>query len=184
MSRVLGKRQLVPHPQAAWPPVDVGARLTQFSRSVLKLEYVVTGDIAQLVVPSAALPQRTDGLWKTTCFEAFATLDDGPAYLEANFSPARQWALYRFESYREGMQPALDLPAPEIFVEEHGSDRLAVVALMDLAPFGGKLPAKMGLSAVIEARDGTKSYWALAHPPGAPDFHAPDCFALELPPQD
>ena len=25
------------------------------------------------------------------------------------------------------------------------------------------------------------SYWALAHPPGKPDFHHPDCFALELP---
>jgi hypothetical protein len=38
-----------------------------------------------------------------------------------------------------------------------------------------------GLSAVIEEADGTKSYWALAHPSGEPDFHHPDCFALELP---
>ena len=36
--------------------------------------------------------------------------------------------------------------------------------------------------AVIEEKDGTKSYWALAHPPGEPDFHHPDCFALDLPP--
>ena len=33
---------------------------------------------------------------------------------------------------------------------------------------------------VIEELDGTKSYWALAHPPGKPDFHHPDCFALTL----
>jgi hypothetical protein len=39
-----------------------------------------------------------------------------------------------------------------------------------------------GLCAVIEEADGTISYWALAHPPGAPDFHHPDCFVLELPP--
>ena len=40
----------------------------------------------------------------------------------------------------------------------------------------------MGLCAVIEEKDGTKSYWALAHPPGdKPDFHDPACFALELP---
>ena len=39
----------------------------------------------------------------------------------------------------------------------------------------------MGLSAIIEETDGTKSYWALAHPPGEePDFHDPACFALEL----
>ena len=40
--------------------------------------------------------------------------------------------------------------------------------------------AKLALSAVIEELDGTKSYWALAHPPGKPDFHHPDCFALTL----
>jgi hypothetical protein len=40
----------------------------------------------------------------------------------------------------------------------------------------------VGLSAVIEETNGRKSYWALCHPPGKPDFHHPDCFALELPP--
>ena len=39
-----------------------------------------------------------------------------------------------------------------------------------------------GVSAVIEEADGTKSFWALAHPPGGPDFHHPACFTLELPP--
>lgn len=39
---------------------------------------------------------------------------------------------------------------------------------------------RVGLSAVIEETDGTKSYWALRHPPGPPDFHHPDCFAVEL----
>jgi hypothetical protein len=38
-------------------------------------------------------------------------------------------------------------------------------------------------SAIIEEEDGTKSYWALAHPrEGPPDFHHPSCFVLELPP--
>ena len=40
---------------------------------------------------------------------------------------------------------------------------------------------RLGLSAVIEEADGTKSYWALAHPPGSPDFHHADCFVVELP---
>jgi hypothetical protein len=34
---------------------------------------------------------------------------------------------------------------------------------------------------VIEETNGRLSYWALAHPPGKPDFHHSDCFALELP---
>ena len=39
---------------------------------------------------------------------------------------------------------------------------------------------EIGLSAVIEEVGSIKSYWALQHPPGRPDFHHPDCFALEL----
>ena len=41
---------------------------------------------------------------------------------------------------------------------------------------------RLGLSAVIEDTNGHKSYWALAHPPGKPDFHHADCFAYELSP--
>jgi hypothetical protein len=33
---------------------------------------------------------------------------------------------------------------------------------------------------VIEEVSGVFSYWALNHPPGEPDFHHPDAFALEL----
>jgi hypothetical protein len=40
----------------------------------------------------------------------------------------------------------------------------------------------LGLSAVLEEQDGTKSYWALAHPDGPADFHDPACFAAPLSP--
>ena len=39
----------------------------------------------------------------------------------------------------------------------------------------------LGLSVVLEERDGTKSYWALEHASDKPDFHASDCFAAKLP---
>ena len=58
------------------------------------------------------------------------------------------------------------------------------VAALDVAHLG--LPAdgpwRAGLSAVLEADDGTRAFWALAHPPGQPDFHHADAFALSLPP--
>ena len=41
---------------------------------------------------------------------------------------------------------------------------------------------QLGLSAVIEERDGAKSFWAMAHPEGAPDFHHRSCFAATLSP--
>ena len=37
------------------------------------------------------------------------------------------------------------------------------------------------LSAVLEEKDGTKSYWALAHGGDKPDFHDPGCFVARLP---
>ena len=43
---------------------------------------------------------------------------------------------------------------------------------------------QLALSAVIEEIDGTKSYWALAHAPGPPDFHNRDCFIATLPAPD
>ena len=42
----------------------------------------------------------------------------------------------------------------------------------------------MNLTAVIEEAGGVKSYWALAHPDGPPDFHNRDCFIAHLPPVD
>lgn len=121
-----------------------------------------------------APPARTDGLWKTTCFELFVKPEESDGYYEFNFSPSGAWAAYAFEGYRAGMRD-LDIDPPEI-------RRLdcRIVVTVDLSP----IPAgrwRVGLSAVIEERDGLKSYWALVHPSGKPDFHHDDCFALELP---
>lgn len=53
-------------------------------------------------------------------------------------------------------------------------------AILDAPSLNVGCQWRMGLSAIIETNDGTKSYWALRHPPGKPDFHHRDCFALEL----
>ena len=79
------------------------------------------------------------------------------------------------------MAPALDLPAPHIFVEHHGARRLVQSVFVDVSALNAAGWGAIALSAVIETRDGAKSYWALKHPPGKPDFHHPDCFALKLP---
>jgi len=43
-------------------------------------------------------------------------------------------------------------------------------------------PANDCFAVTFEERDGTKSYWALAHPGGdKPDFHDPSCFTAHLP---
>lgn len=58
----------------------------------------------------------------------------------------------------------------------------ALNAICDTPDFAFATDCDVGISAVIEELDGTKSYWALAHPPGKPDFHHPACFAGQLTP--
>lgn len=168
---------LAPHP--AMPPKAVRFVNVQVRRlpAGLELLYVVEGDPALLKLPAPQKPSRADGLWQTTCFELFLS-GEGGAYREFNFSPSGQWAAYRFQDYRgEREKLALDEPPIARFLgpEPFGIMLLATIVVA-LEP-----NARFGPSAVIEEADGTKSYWALSHPSGEPDFHHPDCFALELP---
>lgn len=128
-------------------------------------------DGGAVVMPPRATPERADGLWQTTCFELFvATADAG--YAEFNFAPSTRWAAYRFEGYRAGMADLAVAP-PLIVPEATG----VTVTLSYPLPAGG---ARIALSAVIEEADGTRSFWALVHPPGQPDFHHADCFATHM----
>lgn len=180
MAKVVAKKTLRPHPDFPSPSISVSSKMSRIGSDVLKIEFVVIGAIAQLKVPERKVPERVDDLWQHTCFEAFIGLNDSPRYVEFNFSPSRDHAVYRFDGYRDGMQPAYDLPAPDIYCDSDGPDRLALDAWIDLRPLSILDSVGIGLSAVIEARDGTKSYWALAHAPGPPDFHRRDCFTTTL----
>jgi hypothetical protein len=131
---------------------------------VASLTYIVTGDIGAVVLPAPAPARRTDALWRATCFEAFLRPEPGEAYLEFNFAPSTQWAAYRFTGYRTGMAP-LDMPPLDIDVRRDPRRFELRVSIPAAAP------ARLAASAIIEETGGRKSYWALAHPPGRPDFH-------------
>ena len=104
--------------------------------------------------------------------------EDGPAYREFNFSPSGAWQAYAFRAYRAG-GPLYPAPAPTIRLDlEPAEFRLTATLPAGLLPPGRQL--QLGLSAVIEASDGSLSYWALHHPPGRPDFHHTDGFALQI----
>lgn len=142
--------------------------------NALTLTYRVDCAADLLALPLAVAPERTDGLWQHTCFEAFISNGEG-GYAEFNFSPSGQWAAYDFDGYRSGMCNR-GTPAPLIdFQADQAGVRLN--AKIDLSGLSGAL----SLTAVIEEADGTKSYWALNHAEGKPDFHHPACFAAKLP---
>lgn len=150
----------------------------------LMLSYILTGIMSDILVPPRTAAARRDELWQHTCFEAFVRAASATGYCEFNFSPSTQWAAYRFSSHRSGMHVADGVDAPQIEVQS-GPQSFTLRALLDLRGLPDLVRAaswQVGLSAVIEEAGGEMSYWALAHPPGKPDFHHADCFVLELSP--
>jgi hypothetical protein len=167
------------HPQSAANTVEgVDVSVERGTSGRFWLRYYVDGPLNDLILPGPATPERTDGLWKTTCFEAFVKTGNGADYLELNFAPSSQWAAYRFEGYRQGMTNLPMANPPEIG-NDAGEDNFALEAEFTLPGYWADKPLSLNLTAVIETVAG-KSYWALKHPPGAPDFHHKDCFALHL----
>lgn len=170
---------LIPHPDT--PPALVRAVQFDLRYDVDEIQLSVSVDGAEnLAIADWQSSGRADNLWKTTCFEMFLNPAGADQYFEFNFSPSSQWAAYIFDSYRNNMRH-LHLPVePRIERGLEAGEAYVIDVDLDLSriPFG---PLRMGLSAIIEERDGTKSYWALAHAPGPPDFHNSDCFIATLP---
>jgi len=173
------KLELVPHPDH--PPAairSVTATLSLTHAGWLTLRWKVDGAIG-LVIPILAGKGRADDLWQTTCFELFVKKHGGAGYAEFNLSPSERWAAYDFSDYRENR---IDRPVsrqPDCTIRKGTAVTLfdAAIPLSALPP----LPWRAGINAVLEEQGGTKSYWALAHPPGKPDFHDPACFAAVIP---
>jgi hypothetical protein len=138
-------------------------------------------ELARLRIAPPGPSRISEKLWQHTCFELFIARRM-PAYHEFNFSPSREWTAYAFSRYRDGEQLTDDALNPQVTVRT-GPDRLELDATVQLAHLSSLHAAEklsLALSAVIEDAGGGLSYWALRHPPGKPDFHHPEAFALAL----
>ena len=176
---------LLAHPDAGGEFVwSIAAEAQLTAAATLACRYTLRGETARLRVPQAGAGRRADGLWRHTCFEAFVGAPGSASYYEFNFSPELDWAAYRFESYRTGMTAATLARAPGLQLRRssEGLELAATVHLAGLVPLHETTTLRVALAAVIEEEDGRLGYWALRHPPGNPDFHHRDGFALELRP--
>jgi hypothetical protein len=174
---------LVPHP--ATPPSQPGFKLWATvdhsaafgAAATVNIWFGVGAPASRFVLPEADDASRADGLWQTTCLEAFVREEGADGYREWNFAPSGQWAAYDFSSCREGMAEA-DVTAPPYIRLE---DNLTWWAFGATISVDASKKWELALSAVLEEKDGTRSYWALAHAADKPDFHHPDCFVAKLP---
>jgi hypothetical protein len=160
----------------------VRLRVTRSERE-LALAYAIEGDVGRMRLPAREPPRAGERLWEHTCCEAFIRRQHAADYHELNFSPSGAWAVHAFTRYREGgalTDQALD-PRVSVCIGADRLELLATVALDRLDPRYAHDALALAFSAVIEDEEGSLSYWALAHPAGAPDFHHEDAFAFELP---
>ena len=156
---------------------------------VLQLDYFLTAQKSDVVLPSqlqSGQSVRRDELWKETCFELFLSVDNGEgvqAYYEFNFSPSGDWAVYRFDGYRDGMTSPEVLSPPEIEGRwlEGQYHMSAAICVSDFEELSGK-PLKAGLCAIVEEQERQISHWALCHLGEKPDFHRLDSFEHRLDP--
>ncbi|ALJ14814.1 DOMON-like domain-containing protein [Sphingopyxis macrogoltabida] len=175
------RRQLICHPDTPARAVrSIAVEVDLSFDGGFALRFIVDGEIGAIVLPQGEgelviADSGTDGLWQGTCFEAFLTEEGQPDYTEFNYAPDGRWACYQFDDYRSLLSS--DDLAPWKMEVERAPGRYAMRIEPGIFPDTG---SKLALSAVIEEVDGAKSYWALRHPPGKPDFHHPDCFALTL----
>jgi hypothetical protein len=176
--------ELIPHPACRPKAVERIAASILRDQAGLMIEFDVWGDLRHVRFPQEVSPARRDNLWQTTCFEAFLRPPGGKAYFEINMSPSGEWASYRFDDYRVGMTEAPIIAVGEPFYLDDGGifEMSLNFEWSDKGQFLGSEPWAMALSAVIEEEDGRKSYWALGHGDGPPDFHNPACFTASLAP--
>ena len=177
---------LIPHPQSASPDLAISVEAARTVEGTFVIRYVVNGDVDKILIPQPVrYASRLPDLWKHTCFEAFVAAGEGANYLEFNFAPSTAWDAFKFASYRVS-GGAFPFSSPHFDVELT-EGRLEVTVALDMTEMPeAEASSKwhLNLSAVIEAKDGTKSYWTLAHAPGPPDFHNRDCFIATLPAPD
>ena len=169
---------LVPHPDCPSNAVRSIAVAARRDGDRLSLTYRVTGAIGDVLWPVPMTPGFRDELWRHSCFEAFVGDEGTSRYVELNIAPSTEWAAYDFDDHRTGMRRAAGAAVRDVVwrPEEDVAELRATADLPGLADVDWDL----ALTTVIEERDGTKSFWALAHPAGPEDFHDRDCFTARL----
>ena len=173
MTPVLPTLHLLCHPATPCPLALQVSVTLHGQAGGLQLHYQVAGQVEGIQLPPEAPPGAADGLWQHTCMEAFVSPVLAAHYREFNFSPSGQWATYCFSAERQrDTEAEARRPIQPTLRMEHTSERFDLWAELPATTLPPAPRLCLGLSAVIETRDGHRSYWALQHPrPDRPNFH-------------
>lgn len=172
---------LIPFSSSNIPKITIAGHIS-WQSNLLTLHYGLAGNTEDIFLPPPAVPSsRRDELWKMTCFEFFLAIKGQPQYWEFNMSPSGDWNIYRMEAYRRvGFREETSIQRLP-FEVARGAGLLTVDTRVDLTPIlRADQTLEIGVTAVVQARGGNETYWALAHPGVQADFHLREGFILAL----
>ena len=172
---------LIPFPDQNLPAIQINGKIKR-RKNLITMHHSLTGNIDQVLLPPLSSPaKRKDDLWKATCFEFFLAVPNNAEYWEFNISPSGDWQIYHMDVYRRiGVREEASFQQfPFSFrIEE---DCILLEASVELSPI---LPIEteiqVGITSVIQSKDGIETYWALTHPGPQADFHRRESFTLKL----
>ena len=143
---------------------------------------MLAGDLSTVSLQSLnANPARNDELWRKTCFELFLAIENTPQYWEFNMSPSGNWNVYVMDAYRQvGMREETRIQRIPFDVQKEAAG-LSLEMTINLDPIiAGEKPIDVGITSVIQTKNGKETYWALLHPSPEADFHARESFVVEF----
>ncbi len=172
---------LIPFADPHLPEIRITGSISR-KRNDLSVRYELTGNIDSLSLPEpSAQPARKDELWKFTCLEFFMAVPDQPEYWEFNMSPSGNWNVYHMDAYRRisFREETLIQRLPLSVRKETGC--VSIDATVDLNPIvKAEDLLRVGITSIIQTKEGYETYWALTHPEVQADFHIRESFIIEL----
>ena len=171
---------LIVYPGGDTPKIQITGEIDRVE-NVLSLHYAVHGEIENILLPASTTPTRKDDLWRATCFEFFIALPGCPEYWEFNMSPSSEWNVYRMDAYRQVnmREETIICQLPFEFQKDAGGYLLDISVDLN-SIIQPKQSLQVGITAIIQTKDESETYWALAHPGIHADFHLRDSFNIEV----
>lgn len=172
---------LIPFPTPYLPAIVITGTIAR-QDNLLSVQYALIGELEEIVLPSpSSAPGRKDELWTRTCFEFFLARETQPEYWEVNLAPSGDWNVYHMDAYRRlGFSEETRIERLPFEVRRE-TNTFILNATIDLNPiFQRSDRLEVGITAVIQAKDGSETYWALTHPALHADFHSRESFTLAL----
>ena len=173
--------KLIPFSAKEIPAINITGEITR-SDNHLSIRYLASGEIDQIAFPlPTASPSRKNDLWKTTCFEFFISVKDKPKYWEFNLSPSGDWNVYVMDAYRQVNMREEKAFEQLPFEFDSNNAHLSLKISVDVSPIiQPEQTLQIGIATIIQTKDVTETYWALAHPTPQANFHTRESFILSL----